>query len=130
MKNIGNIMHKWASDLFPICRSISGPGLRESLQYIQNILSKFKIQSISSRAKVFDWTVPDEWTIRDAFIADESGIRIVDFQKHNLHVVGYSEPVDKWRTLKELELHLHSLPDQPNAIPYITSYYSRYWGFC
>ena len=123
-------MRNWVIELLPICRSITGPGLCETLKYIQKQIPELKVHSVASGTPVFDWTVPDEWTIRDAFITDESGQRIVDFKKHNLHVVGSSEPVDIWLSLKDLKSYLYSLPEQPEAIPYITSYYSRRWGFC
>ena len=126
----GDKMHKMAKVLWPIARSLTGDGVRETLAFIKQEISELNIESVPSGTTAFDWTVPKEWNITDAYIEDNYGNKVVDFSKNNLHVVGYSIPVDTWLTREELDKYLHSLPKQKNAIPYVTSYYQEQWGFC
>ena len=116
--------------LFPICRSLTGSGVRETLKIIKKEFPKLKIYKVSSGTKVFDWNVPPEWNVKDAYILDKNSRKIVNFKNSNLHLVGYSVPVNKSFSKKEIFEHIHSLANQPTAIPYITSYYKKYWGFC
>lgn len=122
-------LFQFASELFPICRSITGDGLRQSLQIIASRIP-MTIFEVPSGTPVFDWTVPKEWNIRDAYIKTSSGHRIVDFQKCNLHVVNYSTPIHKKMRLGELKPHLFTIPEKPELVPYRTSYYKESWGFC
>ncbi len=118
------------NQLFPINRSLTGAGVRKTLNIIKNEFPKLKIKKIKSGTKVFDWKIPPEWNVKDAYILDKNNNKIVDFKKNNLHLIGYSEPIKKILSKKSLEQRLYSLPNQPNAIPYITSYYKKNWGFC
>lgn len=115
--------------LYPIVRSITGEGVRRTLQELRELIP-LEVHEVPSGTQVFDWTVPLEWNVRDAYIRDESGERVVDLRNHSLHVVSYSVPVRARMSLEELQPHLHSLPDHPHWIPYRTAYYSRTWGFC
>tara|TARA_Y100000588_G_scaffold395260_1_gene521986 strand:+ start:5997 stop:7280 length:1284 start_codon:yes stop_codon:yes gene_type:complete len=127
--SLGAEMYGLLSRLFPICRSITGNGVRETLSIIGKHIP-IVTHEVPTGTKVFDWTVPKEWNIIDGFVADESGHKIIDFKSNNLHVVGYSSPVDKVVGLKELLEHLYTIPEQVDAIPYVTSYYQENWGFC
>jgi aminopeptidase-like protein len=125
----GAEMFRFMKELFPICRSITGDGIRETLRRIGERIP-LELHEVPSGTDVFDWTVPKEWNIRDAYIEDPTGRRVVDLADSNLHVVSYSVPVDTRMPLSELKEHIHTLPDQPNLVPYRTSYYSEVWGFC
>lgn len=127
--DLGREMYDLATRLFPICRSITGDGVRETLRLIADV-APVEVIEVPSGTPVLDWTVPREWNIRDAWIADLSGARVVDFRQSNLHVVSYSGPVRARLSLAELRPHLHTLPDQPARIPYRTGYYDEGWGFC
>ena len=116
--------------LWPFNRSLTGEGQLQTLKCLQNIQKKIKIKKYKSGKKVFDWTVPDEWILDDAWVKDETGKKIIDFKKNNLHLVGYSKPIKKKIKGITLISHLHFLKKQPNAIPYVTSYYNKNWGFC
>ncbi len=127
---IGNDIHKFASQLWPLNRSLTGEGLRETLKQISKHLPNLSIKSVKSGTKVFDWIVPPEWYVSEAYIIDPNGKKICDFTTNNLHLVGYSMPLNKKISLKELQKHLHSVPENRDAIPYVTSYYEKRWGFC
>jgi aminopeptidase-like protein len=125
----GEVLYDLCRRLYPICRSITGDGVRATLEAIQEVVP-LQIHEVPSGRPAFDWTVPLEWNLREAYIENESGERIVDAANHNLHVVGYSVPTDQFCSLRELDQHLHSLPEHPTWIPYRTAYYSKTWGFC
>lgn len=123
-------MFKLAERLWPLDRSLTGDGVRETLGIIRNLLPCLNINEVPSGTKAFDWVVPKEWRVVNAWIVTPSGHKICNFKDNNLHIVGYSIPISKKLSLQELEKHLYSLPKQPDAIPYITSYYEERWGFC
>jgi aminopeptidase-like protein len=127
---LGREMHALAAELFPICRSLTGEGVRETLARLRGYLPGLRVHSVPSGTQAFDWTVPPEWNVRDGYVLNPAGERVIDFRRCNLHVVGYSEPIDREVSREELEQHLYSLPEQPDAVPYVTSYYQRRWGFC
>ena len=129
-KSVGVKMYQLAEELFPICRSITGEGIRYTLNRLKKEVPQIVLHEIPTGTKVFDWLVPKEWEISEAYIEDMKGNRIVDFQKNNLHVVGYSIPIDAIISGDELQAHLYSLPEHPDWIPYVTSYYKERWGFC
>jgi aminopeptidase-like protein len=116
--------------LYPICRSITGSGQKKTLRIIKNEFPSLNIRKIRSGKKVYDWKVPFEWNIKNAYVIDKFGNKIIDFKKNNLHVMGYSSPVKRAFKKEDLLKKLYSLPNQPKAIPYITSYYKKNWGFC
>lgn len=125
----GRELHRFAAELYPICRSITGDGLRQTLRLLQQRIP-LRILEVATGTPVFDWTVPKEWNIRDAYIKDSDGNRVVDFEQCNLHVVNYSVPVHAKMSLSELKPHLFTIPEHPDWIPYRTSYYQENWGFC
>lgn len=128
-QKIGHEMYRLVTELYPICRSITGNGVRETLRIIGRHIP-IEIQNVPSGTQVFDWTVPREWNITDAYVKNSQGERIIDFRKSNLHVVNYSVPIKRRMSLAELRPHLFTLSDYPDWVPYRTSYYNENWGFC
>jgi len=128
-EGFGRDMYRLMSEIYPICRSITGEGVRETLHTLKKY-APIQAHKVPSGTSVYDWIVPDEWNIKNAYIKNSKGEKIVDFNKSNLHVVSYSEPVHAVMSLEELKPHLHTLPESPDWIPYRTSYYERTWGFC
>lgn len=126
---VGEELHRFATELYPICRSITGDGIRQTLRMIQQRIP-LQLTEVPTGTPVFDWTVPKEWNIRDAYVKDAKGNRVIDFKKSNLHVLNYSAPVRATMPLSELKPHLATLPEHPDWIPYRTSYYKETWGFC
>lgn len=126
----GKCLYSWIKRLFPICRSLTGEGVRQTISELKKIMPDMQIYEVPTGTPVQDWVIPKEWNIRDAWIKDSSGNKIIDFKQNNLHVVGYSTPVHKKVSLKELNEVLYTFPDQPDLIPYITSYYKERYGFC
>ena len=126
---LGGQMHALVERLYPLCRSITGNGVRATLDVLAESIP-LTVHEIPTGTAVLDWTVPKEWNIRDAYVADPEGQRVIDFTKSNLHVVGYSVPVRTRMSLAALREHLHTLPEQPDLVPYRTSYYKEAWGFC
>jgi len=125
----GEEIHRFVRELFPICRSITGNGVRDSLSMI-NARIPLKLTETATGTAVFDWIVPKEWNIRNAYVTGPDGKRVIDFQNSNLHVMSYSAPVNATLPLSELKRHLHTIPERPDWIPYRTSYYTEEWGFC
>jgi len=127
---IGKKIHNFAQTLWGFNRSITGEGVRQTLEAIKELIPELEIRSIPSGKQVFDWQIPKEWKVREAYIICPEGKKICDFSKNNLHLVGYSRPFKGSISLDKLNEHLHSLPEKPDAIPYVTSYYGDSWGFC
>jgi aminopeptidase-like protein len=126
---LGTEMHELMAELYPICRSLTGDGVRETIRILQREVP-FEVTEVPSGTAVFDWTVPREWNIRDAWIAAPDGKRVVDFRESNLHALGYSTPIQARISLEELRGHLYTHADNPDWIPFRTSYYQENWGFC
>jgi aminopeptidase-like protein len=126
---IGEDIHALAAAIYPICRSITGDGVRETLGMLRRHID-LEVHEVPTGMRAFDWTVPREWNLRDAYVKDAVGRKVIDLARSNLHVVSYSAPVRARMSLAELRPHLHSLPEQPDLVPYRTSYYSEAWGFC
>ena len=129
-KTTGHKIHKFAKSIFNINRSLTGPGVRETLKELKTICPKLNIKSYNSNTKVFDWKIPLEWNLKDGYIIGPDGKKFCELKKNNLHIMGYSEPVEKYLSLSELSKKLHSIKKIPSAIPYVTSYYKKDWGFC
>ncbi len=128
-EKIGRELYSLIEALYPICRSITGEGLRETLRILERYVP-LQVREVPTGTRVFDWTVPREWNIRDAWVKDPMGRKVIDFQKSNLHVVSYSTPLHQTMRLDDLRPHLFTLPEHPEWIPYRTSYYQESWGFC
>lgn len=128
-KKNGRNLHSFIEKLYPITRSITGNGTRETLKLIEQKIP-IKMHEVPTGTKVFDWTIPKEWNIKDAYVKNSAGKKVIDFKKSNLHVLNYSVPIRKKMRFDELKSHLYTLPDYPDWVPYLTSYYKKEWGFC